>query len=84
MASNRPSMPEVLGDAALFVDPTDLPGMTDAMRILLDDVATRERLAQRGFDRAQRFRWDGTARRMLEVYSLAARSGSSRVPRAMP
>jgi glycosyltransferase involved in cell wall biosynthesis len=77
MASNRPSMPEVLGDAALFVDPTDLAQMTDAMQILLDDVTTRDQLVQRGTERARQFRWDVAAKRMIEVYTSVAGSGGS-------
>lgn len=72
IASNRPSLPEVLGDAALLVDPTDITGMARAMSLLLDDALVREQFVQAGLHRARQFRWDVAANKMLQIYASAA------------
>jgi glycosyltransferase involved in cell wall biosynthesis len=72
VASNRPSLPEVLGDAALLVDPMDIAGMARAIRSLLEDGAHRDQMVERGLQRASRFRWEATASRMFELYCSVA------------
>ncbi len=62
------SLPEVVGDAALLVDPRDTGAIAAAIARLLDDPALRERLRQAGFARAAMFSWRETARRTVEVY----------------
>lgn len=57
----RTSLPEVVGDAALTVDPLDLDAITDAMRKLLGDEDLRARLAAKGLARAASFTWDRAA-----------------------
>ena len=68
MTSNRSSLPEVVGDAALIVDPDDRAALADAMARLVSDPTLREDLRARGLDRARRYSWDATARRTIEVY----------------
>jgi glycosyltransferase involved in cell wall biosynthesis len=66
--SNRSSLPEVAGDAALLFDPEDVAAMTAALESLLHDPATAERLRAAGPQRAREFSWDRAARQTLDVY----------------
>ncbi|HEX2695809.1 MAG TPA: glycosyltransferase family 1 protein [Acidobacteriota bacterium] len=68
VTSDRSSLPEIAGGAALIVDPTDERRISDAMEKLLDDRGSREECVRRGLARSAEFRWDETARRILRVY----------------
>jgi glycosyltransferase involved in cell wall biosynthesis len=68
IASNRGSIPEIAGDAALLVDAEDATGLAALMTRVLNDPAEAERLRQLGYQRASLFSWDNTARRVLELY----------------
>jgi glycosyltransferase involved in cell wall biosynthesis len=71
VCSNRTSLPEVVGDAALSIDPDDLPSMVDAMyRILTSDELSAD-LRARGLARAKLFSWRKTASETLAVYEEA-------------
>jgi glycosyltransferase involved in cell wall biosynthesis len=62
------SLPEVLGDAARFVDPTDEDALALALRHLLNDETTRDDLAARGYERAARYTWSATSERLVQLY----------------
>ena len=66
--SNCSSLPEVAGDAGLFVDPYDIGGLAQAMRRIVTEPALREQLIEKGFERVQRFSWDRAVQEMLQVY----------------
>lgn len=68
VASNAASLPEVVGDAALTVDPRDAEGLAEAIERVLSDLALAAELRQRGLVRAGRFTWERTAQATLEVY----------------
>ena len=68
IVSNVTSLPEVVGDAALLVDPTDDRALAGAMRAVLDDATLRADLRARGFARAAGFTWERVARETLAVY----------------
>jgi glycosyltransferase involved in cell wall biosynthesis len=74
ITSNRSSLPEVVGDAALVVDPNDREALADAMERLVSDATLREEFRARGLERAQRYSWDETARRTIEVYEDVQRA----------
>jgi glycosyltransferase involved in cell wall biosynthesis len=65
------SLPEVVGDAALTVDPSRVDEIADAMRALLNDPALRAALVERGARRVRHFSWRTTAERTLDVYRRA-------------
>ena len=67
-ASNASSLPEIGGDAALYADPLDVEGMTEAVRRLLCDAELREHLRARGLERAAQFSWERAAARTRAVY----------------
>ncbi len=69
--TDRGSLPEVAGDAALHFDPLDPGAIAGAIRRLLSDRELAERLRESGRDRAERFSWAATARGTLEVYRRA-------------
>jgi glycosyltransferase involved in cell wall biosynthesis len=72
VTSDVSSLPEVAGDAALLVDPTDEDAIADALRRVLTDPALREELARRGRERAGRYSWDTTTRATLDLYREVA------------
>jgi glycosyltransferase involved in cell wall biosynthesis len=69
--SDRASLPEVAGDAALLFDPADPAAIRGAIERLLGDAALRERLRSAGLERAAQFTWERTARATAESYARA-------------
>ncbi|MCD6289563.1 MAG: glycosyltransferase family 4 protein [Anaerolineae bacterium] len=68
LCSNRPSLPEVAGDAAYLVDPTSVEGMAMAIVSLLGDAARREEMSRRSLGQAAKFSWQRVAQMTLAVY----------------
>ncbi len=68
VSSNAASLPEVAGNAALTVAPTDKNGMADAIVKVLTDKRLRIQLVKRGRENARRFSWKTNARRTLSLY----------------
>jgi glycosyltransferase involved in cell wall biosynthesis len=68
ITSNVSSLPEVVGDAALLVDPLQPEDIAEAMRRVLTDPALREDLRRRGLARAQHFSWERSIRRVRDIY----------------
>jgi glycosyltransferase involved in cell wall biosynthesis len=72
------SVPEVAGEAALYVDAEDVEGIAASVRRTLEDKALREMLVARGREQAQRFSWDRCAEMTLAVYRDLAGAPSLR------
>ncbi len=68
ICSNTSSLPEVAGDAALLVAPTDVHGWVQVLQQITSNSTLRNELRYRGFAQAARFTWETTARQTLEVY----------------
>lgn len=68
LSSRAGALPEVVGDAGLFFDPTDVAQIAHALHRLLGDPAERDRLARRALRRAGRFTWAASARAMLACF----------------
>jgi len=68
VVSNTSSLPEVVGDAALLVEPTDVDGMTVAIWRLLSDEALRQQMIDKGLKRARLFSWRKAALETLDIY----------------
>jgi glycosyltransferase involved in cell wall biosynthesis len=68
VCSNVASLPEVVGDAALAVDPHDVQALAEAIERVLADPALAAELRQRGLERARQFTWERTAQATLAVY----------------
>jgi glycosyltransferase involved in cell wall biosynthesis len=71
VCSNRTSLPEVVGDAALTVDPEDTRALAGAMSNVLTNPGLQADLKQRSLQRAARFNWHTTATETLSVYEEA-------------
>jgi glycosyltransferase involved in cell wall biosynthesis len=67
VVANRASLPEVVGDAGLLVNPDDPSSIADALRRVLMDSALSADLRRRGLDRARAFSWAESARQTLAV-----------------
>ena len=78
VASNRGALPEVAGDAALFVEPSDVAGFAAAMDKVLADPAVAQRLIADGHRRSLRYTWKSSAARLLEAYASALERRRSR------
>jgi glycosyltransferase involved in cell wall biosynthesis len=68
ITSNTSSMPEVSGDAALLIDPTDVSQLTTKILELMGNDALRKELSWKGIERAGQFSWEKTARTTLKIY----------------
>ena len=69
--SDRSSLPDVAGDAALLFDPEDVGQIASALEALLTDEALAERLSEAGRRRAAQFSWRRTAEQTLDTYRRA-------------
>jgi len=76
VCSNSTSLPEVVGDAAVIVSPDNVFDIARGMKDVLLDEDLRADLVRRGEERCRWFRWEDTAREVLEVYETAGRPGS--------
>jgi glycosyltransferase involved in cell wall biosynthesis len=65
ITSSAPACPEVVGDAALIVDPDDVGGLADAMLRVAREPDLVDQLRERGLARAAQFSWRDSARRLL-------------------
>jgi alpha-1,3-rhamnosyl/mannosyltransferase len=74
LTSSVSSLPEVVGDAAVLVDPRSSEAIADGLRRLLTDPGLAAQLRERGRARAAGFSWERTARETLALLrGLAAR-----------
>ncbi len=71
IASDNSSLPEVLGQAALFVPAEDTTAIADAMARVLGDANLRTRLADLGRAQAARFTWSSAAHELIDAYQKA-------------
>lgn len=71
MASNRSSLPELVGDEASLADPEDVEAMAERMDVLVNDRPLRERIIQRGLAKAREFTWERAAEETLRLYREA-------------
>jgi len=69
IASDIPSIKEVAGEAARLVNPRDVSGITEAMLDFSSNLEMRNKLAQKGLERAKDFDWEKVAQETLEVYN---------------
>ena len=74
LTSNTSSLPEVVGEAGLLVDPLDVGAIADGLARLADEPDLRRQLGERGLARAAGFSWERSARETLAVLRTAHHS----------
>jgi alpha-1,3-rhamnosyl/mannosyltransferase len=84
VAAHVGAIPEVAGDAALLVDPTDIAAIRCAMERVLADADLRLTLGQRGKRRASAFSWERAGEQTREVLAVAARRHHGTTGRVVP
>lgn len=75
VASNRSSLPEVVGDAGVLVEPGDAGELARSLADLLADPGREAELSARALERSHRFRWDRAARETEAVFAEALAEG---------
>ena len=73
VTSNTSSIPEVVGNAAVMVNPENVFEIMKALHRVLLDQGVRDKLKARGLEQCEKFSWEAGVRRMLEVYGEVAR-----------
>jgi glycosyltransferase involved in cell wall biosynthesis len=68
VASNVSSLPEVVGNAAVLVNPENVFEIMRALHRVLLDRALRDRMKERSYQQAAKFSWEKSVRRMMDVY----------------
>ena len=77
VVANSSSLPEVCGDAAHYVDPTDERSIAEGLRQMLDDSALRKNFVSRGYQRVRDFSWDQSVEVLLKLLTtLEARDNN--------
>jgi glycosyltransferase involved in cell wall biosynthesis len=77
LASRAGSLPEVIGDAGRFFEPTDVESMAGTLRGFLADPGGRESLARRALERSRQFTWSGAAKALLACFEEVCGRGES-------
>jgi glycosyltransferase involved in cell wall biosynthesis len=77
LSSTAGSLPEVVGEAGVYFDPTDIKAMSRAIRSLLADPTERNRLAALALEQARRFTWASAARSLLECFEELGPGGAN-------
>ena len=67
ITSNVSSLPEVVGDAALLVDPYNVEALAQAMLTVLEDDELKKEMSKKGIAQAQKFSWDKAGAEFLAV-----------------
>jgi glycosyltransferase involved in cell wall biosynthesis len=72
VTSNVSSLPEVVGNAAVLVNPENVFEIMRALHRVLMDQPLRDRMKERGYQQAMKFSWEKSVRRILDVYRQIA------------
>ena len=75
VTSNVSSLPEVVGNAAVLVNPENVFEIMRALHKVLMDQSLRQRMKERSYQQASRFSWEKSVRRILDVYRQVGKSG---------
>jgi len=72
ITSNNSSLPEIVGDAGLMINPYDTDELGQTMETLIRDESLRNKLKEKCLSQADKFRWDEVAEKTLEVFEKVA------------
>jgi len=76
VTSNTSSLPEVVGNAAVLVNPENVFEIMRALHRVLVDQPLREKMKRRSLEQSKRFSWESSANRVLQVYREIADESS--------
>src|SRR5437879_3509799 len=76
VTSNATSLPEVVGNAAVLVNPENVFEIMRALHRVLVDKGLRDRMKERGYQQAARFSWEKSVLRILDIYRQVGGSGN--------
>jgi glycosyltransferase involved in cell wall biosynthesis len=76
VTSNTSSLPEVVGNAAVLVNPENVFEIMRALHRVLVDQPLREKMKRRSLEQSKRFSWESSAKRVLQVYQEVAQSAT--------
>jgi len=68
LSSDRSSLPEVVGDAGMLVDPFNVEEVANKMYELLTDEVLRKECITKGLVRVKQFSWENVAKRLIQTY----------------
>src|SRR4029077_14712081 len=80
VTSNTSSLPEVVGNAAVLVNPENVFEIMRALHRVLVDQPLRDKLKARSYEQAKRFSWDAAAQQILRVYHEVSERRPTRPP----
>jgi glycosyltransferase involved in cell wall biosynthesis len=69
ITSNAASLPEIVGDAGMTVDPLSVRALSEALALIVNDSQLRQHMAEASGDRASQFSWTRTAQATLDVFA---------------
>ncbi|MDD2889319.1 MAG: glycosyltransferase family 1 protein [bacterium] len=72
IASDRTSLPEILGDAGMLVAPSDIKGMMQAIKTITGNNEFRQDIIHKGLKRAKVFSWENCAKKTMQLYEEIA------------
>jgi glycosyltransferase involved in cell wall biosynthesis len=78
VTSNVSSLPEVVGDAAITVDPRDVEALARAVHAVMSEEGLRRGLIRRGLERVKAFSWSAAAEQTAAVYRQVAATAPRR------
>ena len=81
VTSNSSSLPEVVGNAAVLVNPENVFEIMRALQRVLLDQPLRDKLKLRGYEQAKKFSWDLSARQILQVYQEIGEKQAESAPK---
>jgi glycosyltransferase involved in cell wall biosynthesis len=68
ISSNMDTMKEVLGDAAIYFNPSDPNDLNEKIQLMLGNSALRREMIEKGLEHVKKYSWEETARQTLQVY----------------
>jgi len=75
IGSDRGSVPEIIGDAGLVVDPDNIEALSESIYRMLNSRELRDHYVQKGYERVRMFTWERAARETLKVFEEVHESG---------
>jgi len=68
IVSDKTALPEVCGDAAIYVDPHDITDIAQKIRMILNDESLQQKLIAKGLEHVKAFTWEKTAKEYLKTF----------------